>query len=190
MRGATDLNGLEANYEIWSNGEEDLTLPDGQTHSAISITIVWEAFGSVFSQSTAWYARGVGLVRTEDFDGDYNFYQSHELVSSTQLPGATAALPLAELVSADGDDAAFREDALRTGAHPDAALDPNTLGVSFWLDTEASYTASPLAANGLIYLADQTGKLAAVEQYAGIPRWKFTAVGPNGGTPAIADGVI
>ena len=190
-RAATEIDGQPAAYVAWRAPDESIPLPDGKAHPALRIEVQWLLGGELYSRDTGWYAPGIGLVRQEGYDAEGALYQRLELVSSTRLPDAAQALPLPELLTlAGGAEAIFREDSRRTGAHPLVDLDAAALDVVYQLDAEAPFTASPVQAGGVMYLADQSGRLAAIEAYQAMPRWQFTAGGPIVAAPVVAGGVI
>ncbi len=189
LAGATSLNGLRVQYAAWRDPDAGYTLPTGQARTALRLEANLTYSGTLITHTENWFVAGVGLVRSQQTDGRGQIQQDLQLIASTELP--TGALPFADLLAgAGGQSAFFREDAARSGSHPDAHLDPAGLRVTYRLQTGVGNTASPLYANGVFYIADTDGQLAAIDAGSGVPRWSFAAGGAITAAPAVTGGVV
>ncbi len=194
VTGETSFNGLNLNYRIWRMPDETVTLPGGARQPALRLDSDVRRGDTVLIHSSDWYAAGIGLVRHLSTDGQGHLQQQLDLLTSTRLPRPIAAavtLPLGDLqAGAAPGSAFFRENAARTGARPDAAIEPGALRVTYRLQTGVPFSASPVFANGLFYAADQNGQLVALDAYQAMPRWRFSAGGPIVAAPAVANGMV
>jgi outer membrane protein assembly factor BamB len=147
---------------------------------------------ALLSHTSSWYVAGIGLVREILTDSQGRALRRLDLLASSELPSSVAAsLPLPDLLhGAASVTAFFRENAARTGAHPDVRLDPTGLRATYRLQTGVTFIASPAFANGLLYAADQDGQLLALDAYQAVPRWRFSAGGPMVAAPAVANGIL
>ena len=192
ITGQTTFNSLTLTYRYWRAPNEPVSLPDGTSRSALRAESEFLNGATLINHSSSWYVANVGLVRYVLTDAQGRTLQRLDLLASTRLPrSATARLPLVDLLAgATATTAFFREDAARTGAHPDVALDPAGLHVTYRLQTGVTFIASPAFANSLFYAADQNGQLLALDAYQAEPRWRFSAGGPIVAAPAVANGIV
>ena len=189
---ATTLYGQDWTLRAWLDGEEPWTLPDGRSVTAQRFKVEWQTQGEVLDTMTTWYVPGVGEVRYEEVDDAGNVILTAKLVTNSRLDyRAAAAVPWEALVETEGGETAlFREGLDRTGAWPEAALGQPELRVIYRRQGGVGITASPVYAQGLFFVADQSGRLQAVEAYGAAPRWQFTAGGPIVAAPAVAGVVV
>lgn len=193
IHGGTTVNGLRIDYQAWRDQDASVTLPTGQPRPALRLQADLITSGTLVTHSESWFVAAVGLVRSRLLDGQGRTIQGLDLLASTELPApaGTSPLPLADLLAGAGNEAGFfREDAGRSGARPDAQIDTANLRVTYRLQTGVNTSASPTFANGLIYLADSDGQLAAYEAGQAMPRWQFSAGGPVVAAPAVAGGIV
>jgi outer membrane protein assembly factor BamB len=179
-------------YRAWRDGGETVVLPDGTSASADILRMEWWSSGALVDETLQWYVPGIGEVRQEERDGQGQRLMTVELVNNTRLgPEAAAGLPWTELVDSDaGEPAFFRAGPRRTGAWPTASLAGPDLRIIYRRPAGVGVTASPAYAGGLFYLADQEGRLVALDAYGAAPRWQFTAGGPITAAPAVAEGIV
>ncbi|MBI3241981.1 MAG: PQQ-binding-like beta-propeller repeat protein [Chloroflexi bacterium] len=182
----TTLNGNALSYRLSRQGEETVTLPNGEAVSAVIVLIEWRFQDQLYDQTLSWFVRDVGLVRSEESDGQGNLIQQLELLNSTRLSGAAAP----PILQSSSSVAVFREDLARTGAHPAVILPNADFKIVYRLKAEQPFTASATVADGLLFAADQSGVLTAYEAGQGAPRWQFTAGGALVAAPAVANGIV
>lgn len=187
IEGGTRFGEVNLRYTAWRAPDETVRLPDGKTYPAVRLEVDWRPTAGPPSHSTAWYVAGVGLVEMEEHNSAGEIGQRLELLTSTRLPAAE--LPLASMVSAS-TEAFFREDPRRSGAHPKASLEGSRLTVAYRLQTDAAYTASAVFANGLMYVADQSGRVTALALFQSVPRWQFDAGGAIAAAAAVDNGIL
>jgi outer membrane protein assembly factor BamB len=182
----TTINGNPLRIRQWPLGDQAVTLSDGRTFTATRIEAEVWLNDQLFDRSTGWYVRNLGLVRSEEYDADGALILHLELLNSTRLADLAqrGVLP----TPAGNATAFYRGNAARTGAHLDAALSSPSLAVTHRYSGAAAFTASPIFADGLVYVADQNGQLAALEADLSAPGWTFGTGGAIVAAPAIADG--
>ena len=192
ITGQTTYSGVNLDYRYWRVPDESVTLPGGGKRSAMRLEFDLLRGAALISHSSSWFVAGVGLAQYVLVDSKGNTIERLDLLASTQLPRSSAAsLPLADLLSGAPPTSAFyRENAARSGAHPEVQLDPAGMRVTYRLQTGVTFTASPVYANGMFYAADQNGQLIALDAYQAIPHWRFSAGGPIVAAPAVANGIV
>jgi outer membrane protein assembly factor BamB len=193
MRGSTTINGARVDYQAWRDPDASFNLPTGQSRPALRLEADLTFSGTLLTHSESWFVSGAGLVRLLQSDGQGRILEGLDLLASTEFPSpaGNGALPLADLLAGTGNQAEFfREDAARTGARPDAQIDPAHLRVTYRLQTGVNTIASPIFANGVFYVADMDGQLAAFDAGQAMPRWQFSAGGPIVAAPAVVGGIV
>jgi outer membrane protein assembly factor BamB len=189
LSGQVKFNDQTFEYALWLDGREALPLPDGSEAEAVRLALELLDAGIVTYRSLSWYVSNVGQVRGEEFDGSGNLLTRTELLASTRL-AHPPALPVDELLAGAGTATAFyRENAARTGAHPQADLPDDPLNIAYHLTLDSAFTASPVVADGLLIVADQNGTVSALDAGQAAPRWQFGVGGPVVAAPAVADGL-
>lgn len=103
---------------------------------------------------------------------------------------ATAmAIALVTLCSPALAQATFHGDNARTGVYRGAG--PRTLaGVKWTFKTSGPIVASPVVADGVVYIASMGTNLYAIDQETGKEKWSFKSRLAIASTPAVADGVL
>jgi outer membrane protein assembly factor BamB len=189
--GETTIGNSTVTYRLQVEGRETVTLPGGQSAKALKVSSELRYQERVIDQSTTWYAPGLGIVRETEYDGDGKLLMQTDLINSTHLAATGLKLPADELLPPTPPAAAFfRENAARTGAHPDADLPADAFKIVYRLKLDHAFTASPTFAEGLLYLADQAGMVTALEPGQGAPRWQFGMGGALVAAPAVAGGIV
>jgi len=84
--------------------------------------------------------------------------------------------------------AAFHGNVARTGVYSSAG--PALQGVQWTFKTGGPIVASPVIADGVVYIASLDKHLYAVEQASGKERWKFQSRLPIASSVAVADGSV
>ncbi|HNB51441.1 MAG TPA: PQQ-binding-like beta-propeller repeat protein, partial [Anaerolineales bacterium] len=190
LTGQVTFNAALYDYIYWLDGRETVRLPDGGEVEALRVGLEFKKDGASYYRSTSWYAAGVGQVRGDDFDGNGNLLTHIELLTSSRLEGEVS-LPLDELLAgASSATSFFREDATRIGAHPGTQLSDDPFQVAYHLTLEANFTASPVVADGRLFVADQDGTLFALDAKRASLLWRFGVGGAVVATPAVANGLV
>ena len=189
LTGQVTFDGTSLDYKLWLDGREEVHLPDGRDVETLRLGVEYFDAGTRIYRTLSWYAAGVGLVRGEEFDGNGTLRSRAELLTSTRT--ASTSLPLDELLAEAVTSAHFfREDAARTGAHPEGSLSDGPLRVAYHLTLEANFTASPTVADDLLFVADQNGTLFALDAKQAMPQWRFGLGGSVVAAPAVANGLV
>ncbi len=83
----------------------------------------------------------------------------------------------------------FHADLAHSGVFP--APGPKKFGGVEWaFATGGPVVASPVVADGVVYIASLSGYLYAIDQQSGKERWKFKSSRPIASTPAVANGTL
>lgn len=97
---------------------------------------------------------------------------------------AAAFLCLGASIGTSAAQATFHADMARTGVYPGTG--PRTLGGVKWaFRTQAPVVGSPVAADGVVYVASLDTHLYAIDQETGKEKWKFKSRLPIASTPAV-----
>ncbi len=185
---ATTRDGQTISQSQWRDGRDTLTLANGSAVAAERYVTQLSVDGQLQAETILWLASPGGVVRQEERDGSGRLRLRLDWLADSQ-PGLPATmLPLDALLTT-AVDGVFRQDAARSGAVSLPAA-PTALVPAWQMQTAAAYTASPTVAGELLYAADQTGRVVAVDPAADAVRWAFTVGGPVVAAPAIADGIV
>ena len=85
--------------------------------------------------------------------------------------------------------AAFHGCATRTGVYPSPG--PKQFGGVLWaFPTGGPVVASPVIADGVVYVGSWSGYLYAIDQHTGKEKWKFKSRLPIASSPAVAGGSV
>jgi outer membrane protein assembly factor BamB len=174
-------------------GDEPVSLPDGQAETARMVRLEIVSESEIVLSNVVWYVPRIGAVRRDDYDREGNVLSRADLIGSTRLAQSPLA-PVSDLVGPFTGRRTFRENPARTGAHPEVTWPGSAVAlVEVITTTEAygdGYNASPLYANGVLYVANQLGHVMAFDAKTMTRRWQFYAGAPVVTTPAVADGVL
>ena len=181
-------------FQVQFAGEEAVGLPDGRTETARMVRLEIAGESEVVLSNVVWYVPRIGAVRRDDYDRDGNVLSRADLIGSTRL-AQSPLLPPSDLVGpSTGSRGTFRENPARTGAHPEVAWPGSAVALVEAITTTAAYgggyNASPLYADGVLYVANQLGQVMAFDAKTMTRRWQFYAGAPVVTTPALADGVL
>src|SRR5262245_51796868 len=92
-------------------------------------------------------------------------------------------------VSRDFAQSTFHGDVARTGVYP--AAGPAVFGGVKWtFKSSGPIVASPVVADGVVYIASLGGHLHAIDEETGVEKWNFKSRMPIASTPAIANGTV
>ncbi len=100
-----------------------------------------------------------------------------------------AVVALACLMSPAIAEGTFHGNSARTGAFQGAA--PAQSGSVKWaFSTGGPIVASPVIADGIVYIGSLTGHMHAIDQQSGQEKWKFKSSRPIASSAAIVDGAL
>ncbi len=100
------------------------------------------------------------------------------------------ALAFAGSLSAfSADTAMFRGNPAHTGVY-DAAGVPKLNGAKWTFNSGGQIYASPAAADGMIFIGNNAGRLFALDQETGAEKWKFPAHNRIASSPAVSNGFV
>lgn len=84
----------------------------------------------------------------------------------------------------------FQFDAGKTGYNPNASIPTEQVGQQWRTSTLGEVVASPVIANGMVFVGSRDGKVYAMDQEDGSKQWEYNIGEPIEATPAISDGSI
>lgn len=185
---AATRDGQAISQRQWSDGAETLILANGVAAAAQRVVTQLSFDGRLEAETILWLAAPWGVVRQEERDGNGRLRLRLDWLSGSQPGPPAPTLPLDDLLTLTSGGV-FRQDPARTGAVsvPDRAA---PLTITWQMQAGTAYTASPTVAGALLYAADQTGRVVAVDPASGTEHWTFTVGGPVVAAPAIADGIV
>jgi outer membrane protein assembly factor BamB len=84
----------------------------------------------------------------------------------------------------------FQYDAANTGYNPNASIPTEQVGQQWRTSTLGEVVASPVIANGMVFVGSRDGKVYAMDQQDGSKQWEYNIGEPIEATPAVSDGSI